>query len=546
MAATPFFFKAGKNNLRPLPQRFEYNLIDGDHFLLGDALIDFTQFHFSIENGNSESEKKIIFQWPSSLLSEGQLTIKNNSGKAIYTFNINKNEIKQTLQKFDSDELNDDVRNQLATYTTEEIPSENIEEMKYSPYMVLCVFKQDKQTNIYLCSKEIYLNIKDGKITIESRSKNTKSPEVFINGKQVGNQGMIYLNNPNENINFRAFTQTGAFVEVETRMKDVNFIDVVQSKDPKKILVIAKGAQPVNEITVKRMSDNKWRTTLNKSRPYLFLKGDGDIPLRQEFSITGPLPNEKIRPYLISQIADKTYSDKVDLKIRAAQNTQVINKDSLANLKLNNDGTVNWTISEIPVNTPTTRNLVIRSDNNDFSIEQIFHRRSANWLYINYLIDSQSNNTYRIAFQRWLSNLIFGWDAHYLSGTADKSKIFHLGILARLTKGFHHFDDSAGLTFFVDNYTLISSTQLIGVGYWQSLKMNSLFGQWMDIKFQTHLVSSNSDLKLQSSYLFQLDIFNELTTNHRYSYGITFKQIQFKESENSQQLGLNIGYNFTF
>ncbi len=546
MAATPFLFNANKNNLRPLPQRFEYNIIDGDHILLGDALIDFTQFHFIIENGSSENEKKILFQWPSALLSEGQITIKNNSGKAILTFNINKNEITQTLQKFENEELNDDVRNQLATYTTEEIPNENIDEMKYSPYMVLCVFKQDNQTNIYLCSKEIYLNIKDGKIAIESRNNNQKSPEVFINGKQVGNQGMIYLNNPNENINFRAFTQTGAFIEVETRMKEVNFVDVIQSKNPKKILVIADGAQPVNLNSVKQMTDHKWRTTLNKSRPYLFLKGDGDIPLRQEFSITGPLPTEKIRPYLISQVEEKTYSDKVDLKVRAAQNTQVINKDPLANLTLNKDGTVNWTINDILINTPTTRLLTIRSENIDFTIEQLLHRRSANWLYLSYLTDSQSNNNMQIAFQRWLSNLIFGWDIQYQLATKDKMSTTHLEILARFKKGFHHYDETAGVSLFIDNLNSTIMTQLIGLGYWQSFKFNSFLANWLDLKFQTHLTSSNSDFKLKASYLLQADAFNEITTNHRYSYGFIYKTIQFNGFDASTQLGINLGYQFTF
>ncbi|RYZ75518.1 MAG: hypothetical protein EOP04_33225, partial [Proteobacteria bacterium] len=234
--SVPLQFQADKNNIQILPQRFEYNLVDEDHIKIGDIVIDSTTFGFQISSKPEASGKfRARFIWPVGLLKDGTLSIRDNTGKSIWSVTVSRKNTRIMNAGPATKEL---VRNQLTEFVTDQFEVAKVEDMKFLPFMNFCINRTTQDTNIYLCSKELYLGTQ-GKLGIRSRTQGRRQAFVEINGRNVGKQGTIFLNDEKENIGFRAMTQSGAILEVETRMKPVDFKDVVLSADKKNLILTA-------------------------------------------------------------------------------------------------------------------------------------------------------------------------------------------------------------------------------------------------------------------------------------------------------------------
>ncbi|MGE5086357.1 MAG: hypothetical protein ACM3MG_08675, partial [Bacillota bacterium] len=159
------FFQADKNNLQVLPQRFEYTLLDEDRLRIGDILIDSTMVTFHLEAPNEKGAPyRIRFTWPSELLKDGELAIKNNSGKAIFTTKLNKEAVRVSSNPHVEDET---LRANIASLSVGLKDNTLVEDMKYLPFMTFCIYRQSEDTKIYLCSKELYLANQSGQLVIK-------------------------------------------------------------------------------------------------------------------------------------------------------------------------------------------------------------------------------------------------------------------------------------------------------------------------------------------------------------------------------------------
>ena len=77
-------FQADRNGAQVLPQKFEYTLMDAERIRIGDILIDSSTFNFQLIRSGSGENYRIKFVWPASMLSQGQLILMNNNGKALW------------------------------------------------------------------------------------------------------------------------------------------------------------------------------------------------------------------------------------------------------------------------------------------------------------------------------------------------------------------------------------------------------------------------------------------------------------------------------
>lgn len=84
MSTIPLFFPAEKNNIRVLPQIFEYTLLDSEKIKIGDILIDASLIRFEIIKSPGEDQVRLLFSWPAGLLQEGGIYLMNNSGRAVW------------------------------------------------------------------------------------------------------------------------------------------------------------------------------------------------------------------------------------------------------------------------------------------------------------------------------------------------------------------------------------------------------------------------------------------------------------------------------
>ncbi|HEY1079023.1 MAG TPA: hypothetical protein VGE46_02965 [Bdellovibrio sp.] len=566
----PLYFQADKNNLQVLPQRFEYTLLDEDRLKVGDILIEASQITFHVEpSSRIKGTYNIRFTWPAGLLKEGAISIKNNSGKAVLNSVITPENIKVS-QEAPQDGEEEKLRSEVATINFDGISSSIIDDMKYFPFMVFCIYKESDDTRLYLCSKELYLSSQQGQMVVMPRSATKKPAQIEINGKIVGNQGIIYLDDKSENVAFKAQTQTGAFLEVETSKKDVDFKDVVVSEDGEKIILTASGAEPVDEKKVKKISEQEWQIALPKARPVLYLKGNGDIPMRQEFYVRGPLPKEKNRPFLSARSAERTYSSKLSFSGVTPEGTQVKvdEKDSQASLEATKKNQFLWTVQDIPAGVENRRYLNVLSEGQNFSVGYDMFRGLPFGVGLGAQYLTPSGVAFgSVSFDWWVENFL-GMNANWsrfhwgLSLSRDqqltesdgvaKVDITTFELLWRNQDGFDLIDETWGLSLPLKMIQGPSASAMTyGLGGFVSKKpMRWLksFMHWSELELQYFLGSSGSDFKVKSAYMLSAKAFWKVSARTHWYYGLSLSDYKYDPAapKENLQISLNGGIYWKF
>jgi hypothetical protein len=566
----PLFFQADKNNIQILPQRFEYNLVDEDHIKIGDIVIDGSTFGFQIASSvNFPGKYRARFIWPAGLLKDGSILLKDNTGKAVWTTNFNRKTIKlvnRERTEGDNKESDDKMRTQLAELIVDQLSPALIEDMKYFPFMNFCISRTNQDTRIYLCSKELYLSNKDNRLMVRARSQGKRTPFVEINGKSVGNQGSIFLNNENENIGFRAMTQSGAILEVETRMKPVDFKDVVLTPDKKELALTASGTEPVNEEKVKRISDDEWQFNLDAARPILYLKGEGNIPMRQEFYIKADVPAEVARPSVDKDSFNRIYKSELTLRGTYAAGTTVSSNAPNEKVEKLEENHFRWRLTEIPAGETSRHYLRVGYEQNSFLAAYDVYRDFpfeaggliSYWtpagqfygdLYLNWWIENFMGSDAKWSRLHWGVNIR---ESLMLTKKTDEANvnITHLELLWRANPGFHFQDKTWGLTI---PYEIIQGEGVnangFGLGVFYSDKAQKRYQRymhWYDVKFSYLVGGGSADVKLKSGLSLLGTAYYHVDKRLSWSYGLGANQYSFDPGTPKTQFELMGGVNYRF
>ncbi len=337
-------FPADKNQIQILSQRFEYGLLDADRLKIGDILIDGNQVGFQLHSISSKNVQ-IEFFWPTALLKKGEIILKDNNGKAIFRKSFQPQDIKLSVK---TDKNESQLREEVGSLLVTSFPEETLEDMKYMPFMNLCLFREEGKMKILFCSKELYLSSKDGQVVVKPRNTTQTEAKVEINGKRVTNQaGAILLSKKNEPVSFKSQAPSGAVLELETLKREVDFYDVTTSLDQSELVFKASGTEPVDESKIRRISSSEWEINVPVDRPVLYLQGEGGIPMRQEFYLKKQAPPSDLRLSRDGNTQIKTYSSQVQIKVtkpKKVESLQADRKDIL--LPLSNDSFL-WTIKNL-------------------------------------------------------------------------------------------------------------------------------------------------------------------------------------------------------
>lgn len=565
----PLYFQADKNNLQVLPQRFEYTLMDEDRLKVGDILIDTTEVTFQVEPSTTQKGAyRIQFSWPGGLLKEGELAIKNNSGKAIFNSLLSRENVKLTAgQRAEGEE---DLRSEKASFTVDNVEASLVDDMKYLPFMVFCIYRESDETRLYLCSNELYLSSQQGQMAVKARTSTKRAAQIEINGKVVGNQGIIYLNDRSENVSFRAATRSGAFLEIETRKKDVDFKDVVVSDNNENLILTASGAEPVDEKMVKKVSETEWQISLPKSRPILYLKGDGDIPMRQEFYIRGQLPREKNRPYLSARSATRTYSSTLSFQGVTPQGVtvKVPEADKTAELQNTRKNQFVWTVRDIPAGMESRRYLNVAADGHNFVVGNDNFRGQPFALGFSGRYLTPAGIAYgTVEFQWWIENFLWlnsDWTRFHWGIAIErqqqlmenenyaKADMTTVEVLWRAHEGFHLADESWGLSLPLQMIQGKSASSMAyGLGaFWLKKPHRWMRGlmDWSEYKLQYFAGGSGSDFKVKSAYVLKAQAYRQLTSQWHLRYGLDLSDYKFDPAATKEdmQIGVNAGLNWQF
>jgi len=570
----PLYFQAEKNNLQVLPQKFEYLLIDSDKIKLGDILIDSSQMRFQIIFlKNTKDFFRIRFSWPAGLFPQGEVNLFNNYGKSIWSSPISTEKTK--IIKGVNPE-HKELRNDLAEFTSGNIEKSILEDMKFLPFMKYCVTHKDRNTRIDLCSKELFLVSKNDQLVIKTRETNKKQMVISINEKEVkGEEGVIFLNDPNENIVFRAGAENGSTLEVETRVKSVDFRDVTLLDGKKRFQLLATGARPIDMEDALSSEDAIWKKEIPVDNPVVYLRGEGNIPMRQEFYVRGDLPEEQFRPFIEGDAPDKTYQSTVQLSGIKAENTQISQLDKNSIVEPSAKG-FRWTLSELQPGTMNKRYLAVDTNKNKYKATyQIFRGLNKSFgLSTNYLVPSQSASA-TIDFEWWFENFLFirssatnfHWGISASSTTPLSTKTGTLKnsstdfeLKYRISKGLHLIDPSFGISLgmtqlkttpALDLGLETQSSTLINYGIYylgiNKLLMTSLF-DWWQLTGKYSPGNSSETFKISSSLLAQAQLISIIKQKHELSFALTIRQTKFDaDTEASKmQFGPDFKYQFRF
>jgi hypothetical protein len=555
-AKGPVYFLPEKNNLQILPQKFEYNLLNNTTIKIGDIVIDSN--NLSLELTNERSQYGFTFNWPAGLFQHAELVLFNNYGKAIKNYTINKGDVELIKDQKDGDKSNSDslVRKDKAIFKTG-IEQELIDEIKYLPFFKFCLQRKEENTRIDLCSVELYFSSKDGKPAIKMRSENKKKAQILVNNAEVGEQGIIFLNDLSESINFKAQSESGAKLEIETRLKPVDFQDVVVSEDGTSLLLTGMGSLPVSDKNVKIINESSWQIRLPIEFPVFYIQGEGGIPFRQEFFVRGGLPTENIRAQSPDLISD-TYFSSEKMTLELAKGTTVASKETNSKVSQNKSQKIDWTVSGLEKGKDNKRILYIKKDKNEYAIYQSIYRAPPfeAQLGISHY-SAQKMSFANLGLNYWItkrSGLALKMDqAVTKTDTVDKWSIMEISYLHRFKSGLNFRDPYFYGSAHMRNSTISTlSFSQMGLGVGQNARFQSAYftpiADWYNWNFKYFMGAKSNEIEIKSLMVVDYKFLLELSRSYYFNYGLEVQSISVSGMEEikSSQVNANFGITYLF
>tara|TARA_B110001454_G_scaffold219202_1_gene251939 strand:+ start:16829 stop:18559 length:1731 start_codon:yes stop_codon:yes gene_type:complete len=555
-AKDPVYFLPEKNNLQILPQKFEYNLLNASTIKIGDIVID--SKNLSLELAQERGQYSFTFNWPAGLFEHAELVLFNNYGKAIKNYTIKKEDVEliKNTKEGEKSEADGLLRKDKAFFKTV-LETELIEQVKYLPFFKFCLQRQEENTRIDLCSVELYLSSKDGNPTIKMRSENKKKAQILVNNADVGEQGIIFLNDSTESINFLGQSESGARLEIETRHRPVDFKDIIISDDGKSLTLTGLGSRPVSDKDVTMLNDSLWQIKLPADFPVFYIQGEGGIPMRQEFFVRGPLPTESLRT-VSSDLVASTYSSSEKMSLELPKGVKVLSKDP--NSKVTKVGQkIEWSVTGLEKGQDSKRILYLKKDANEYAIYQSIYRAPGFEAQLGASYFSAEKLSFaNFGLNYWLGNKRSGLgismeQALTKSDTIDKWSVTEFTYWHRFKSGLNFIDPSFYGTAHMRTMALGNlSFSLMGLGIGQKSEFQwsfiKQFADWYGWNFDYYTGSKSNEIELKSLMLLEYKLYLAFTKTFYFNYGLGMQNISMSNLDTlkSTQMNLNLGLNYLF
>lgn len=538
-------FPAEKNKVQIFPQSFEYLLVNQKSFQIGDTMIDTDNFKLSVRTTKDKERIRFFFEWPADFIREGELLLQDTAGKNIWSEKINSQRVKiDSNLKKPAPEGIKPVRSSSSNLLSNTLDSDLVDKLKSLAYFKFCIRFEENGTRIYLCSSDFFLNQTSNGLIVQKHDALQKESFVEINGKVVDPQGLIFLSEVTDNISLRVLLESGSRIEVDTHRREVKFKDFTLAEDEKSIIVKAEGAQPANRIQVLSEESDSWRAKINLDRPILYLKGEGNIPLKQEFVVEGKLRKESDQIQVKSKANKKTYSSQETLELKATKDLKIFNKEKKSVLTKN----YQWTLLDLEKGALNTRYLDVDSKEGrfvgSFDVYRGYPYELSARLMLPLFIQTQAtlnldiNNSFQASYQRLLN----------ASSSDNDFSTLEASYSFNFKPGIRQLDPIWGGGFFANQLQLgTNTTTLLGLNLHASMKsdITSLI-RWINMKLELPLLQMSSSYSLKTSYSFEIAAKRELNENtfieaglQVFSYSLSNDTQDLKSSKNLLFLGLD-------
>lgn len=527
--AGPLFFPAEKNNIRILSQRFEYQLIDEHQFRIGDVVLDSRLMKMNFTE--QDSSYYLEFSWPSSFVDQGEIAIKDPSGKALFVTQINKEQIKKS-----------NMSSVLLEVPKYKLP----EAIFYAPYLRFCIQQNNEGTKVFLCSSDFAFK-KNKSIWSLRTVKNLREESfVEINGELVGPQGIITMNDPKQTLSMRALMKSGMTLEMETRLKSVEFKDFLLSNDEKNVIIRGYMGEPADEKNIRRLKNGEWEAIVPLEKPTLYLKGEGGIPLAQEFSFQGGLRKKGSSILVQGKAPEFTYSDNYKINLKTSKGLVLSSVDNNSEVSSQSDGQSTWILKDLKTPGLHRRLLKVNDGENTFFAAIEIERIKNNWIRLN--LDAPLN--YGIQFSSqwnafWIPSLEWQSYTKINDIQANKAELESQWIIPsgsldtkNLTKPYWGLGLNAWMGQMQDTQ-YSKSPYALGVSIHYHRRLDRFF-QYLHVQAKSSAWSSSATSSSGSLQIIEAQAQWLKAYSENWSYGVELKyhsyDSKFKESDLDQNL----------
>lgn len=216
-----------------------------------------------------------------------------------------------------------------------------------------CLSKDVAGGHTAFCSRRYKVSRRSGKLMIRASSKRVR-PKVFVNDRQVTLKGRAVFADAKGTLKFSAVLADGSYYEFVSSPKPINILDMVYDREADEVVVVGFGNPPMGQVEVIRRESpdfwdflnfmptigdfrNFWRARFDANKPFLYLRGVGGAPFKQEFYYD-ELPDSQSRLVLDSGSKSSTYGRIYRLKgKKSKQKIKVKSKAKRARSKKNGD-----------------------------------------------------------------------------------------------------------------------------------------------------------------------------------------------------------------
>lgn len=529
----PLLFPAEKNNIQILPQKFEYSLRDQSKFLLGNRIIDTEQFKFDLVF--EDSQPQLFISWPANVVQEGRILFTNPSGINVWSQPISNSNSKLELK--DATTL--------------------VRALAGLSFFRFCIGYYDIDTGLDVCSPEIMIKGVGKKMSVSPRSLDQK-PMVQINGRTVTHHGIVFLNDEKESLSFRAISRSGAEFKMDTRRTFLKFVDV-QDLDEKSFLLTVEGPFPLSPSNFKKISEKTWSVPLYKERALIYVAGEGQVPLRQEFIVQGPLPTQNHRVHLKSSTGQKTYASNLSMLVEKGpsgnlvaldRSSQVIplgpqylwsakNVEKVSYLGVQDKGTVFQAAYESSQQDSGRVELGLNLQSEEFQFSALLEAQL--WFERTFIDRSWT-------YQK------LGLDIYFEQDLSSKNPVSSMQLfsLYRKDSGLQLIDPSWYFGFGFQNWTFESKSNLTlapRLGWAGHVFKKIPYFKWQEFDVRYSLPGRSSTFDLKSAWVARWKLYRDLKESQKLKLAIGLKSIEVEvadQKEQSTSALLEVGWVKTF
>jgi hypothetical protein len=504
-------FPASQNNVLPLPQKFEYSLRDAYRFLLGNRIIDTSNFQFLIRPLTNSVE--VDMKWPENIFDSGTLSILSPSGISVWSVPLE--------EKQNSISIKD--------------ASSLVYKLLGLSFFKYCISRYELNTGMEVCSPELVAKGAGSKIRVESKSELANKSSISINGKPVTPHGIVFLNDEKESLSFRAKAASGAEFKMDTRSINLDFLDVISLSDTLMSITI-KGPFPLAPAQYRIIKDNIWSVTLKKDRAQVYIAGAGKVPLRQEFVVQGNLPTEANRLYLEKSSPTRAYASSLELRGWTPEKGTPQAADDSSEVAVT-ENRFSWSLKNLTAAQDKVSNIQVVDGKDVFTASYYFSRAYANRFAFLGGIKSGNNTLYFGAEgQAWLESLPYlsrvsqqkvGIGVLYNQDFTGKIKTILTEVDGywRLKRGLQFYDASFLIGLGIQNFTFDSQSLQTMAPFlgWMGPSFKKLkYFDWQEFYLKQSLTAKTSNIELKSRTEFKWKLFKSLNEQRKLRYTAGF------------------------